>query len=53
MMIQSKNIYIFQAESPCKALNYAVKRLIKGLGSDRKWARLGFSLALAQVRKGV
>ena len=38
-----------QSDDPCKELKYTVDRLIKGLASSRKWARLGFATALAQV----
>ncbi|XP_067650103.1 uncharacterized protein [Haliotis asinina] len=33
----------------CSDLSYSLQRLIKGLSSNRKWARLGFSVALTQV----
>ena len=34
----------------CSELKYAVQRLVKGLGSNRKGARHGFYTALTQVK---
>lgn len=36
---------------PCAEINYAVKRLIKGLASNRGCARLGYAAALEQILK--
>ncbi|XP_071110984.1 uncharacterized protein [Haliotis cracherodii] len=33
----------------CSDLSYSLQRLIKGLSSNRKWARLGYSVALTQI----
>nr|CAB3264096.1 myb-binding protein 1A-like protein [Phallusia mammillata] len=45
-----------QAEDPselCPELKYAVGRLVQGLGSNRKCARIGFSAALTTLLKQV
>ncbi|KAK3609784.1 hypothetical protein CHS0354_022644 [Potamilus streckersoni] len=38
-----------KTNEPSQELKYTVNRLVKGLASSRKWARLGFSVALCQV----
>ncbi|KAL3856389.1 hypothetical protein ACJMK2_011156 [Sinanodonta woodiana] len=38
-----------KTDEPSQELKYTVNRLVKGLASSRKWARLGFSVALCQV----
>lgn len=40
--------FVFQDEE----MQYALKRLVEGLGATREAARPGFSLALAQVSAG-
>ncbi|XP_029833940.3 rDNA transcriptional regulator pol5 isoform X1 [Ixodes scapularis] len=38
-----------QRDEPSKELNYTVERLVKGLPSTRKCARVGFAAALSQI----
>ncbi len=41
--------FTFKVEVLCMELDYTLQRLIRGLSSQRKFARLGFSMALTEV----
>ena len=43
-------ICFFFQEGICDEISYTVSRLVQGLSSHRKFARLGYSVALCQVK---
>ncbi len=40
---------LFQLQEAGSEVNYSTTRLVRGLSSTRKWARLGFATAFTQV----
>ncbi|GAB1602641.1 myb-binding 1A [Argonauta hians] len=48
-LIEKLNVKQSDATEPCQEVLYSLKRLIKGLSSTRKLARVGYPLALCQI----
>ena len=44
---------VFFQDGICDEISYTVSRLVQGLSSHRKFARLGYSVALCQVKKDI